>query len=110
MGLKIVIDDFGRGHSALAYLVHFPADYLKVDRCFVTGLGRDESQGRLVEGLIGLCRGLELPLIAEGVDRADQLAWLESRGCRFAQGFHLAPPAPAEALNLPTRRSTPTGG
>ncbi len=108
LGLKIVIDDFGRGHSALAYLVHFPADFLKVDRCFVTGLGRDDSQGRLVEGLIGLCHGLELPLIAEGVDRADQLAWLESRGCRLAQGNHLGPVVPVDKLT--SIRGRPVSG
>ncbi|MGH7572204.1 MAG: putative bifunctional diguanylate cyclase/phosphodiesterase [Gemmatimonadota bacterium] len=109
LGLRIVIDDFGRGHSALAYLVHFPVDFLKVDRCFITGLESDESQARLVEGLIGLCHGLELPLIAEGVERTDQLAWLESRGCRLAQGNHLGPPVPAEKLTRPARR-TVSGG
>lgn len=105
LGLKIVIDDFGRGYSALAYLVHFPADYLKVDRCFVTGLGRDESQGRLVEGLIGLCQGLELPLIAEGVERPDQLEWLESRGCLLAQGNYLGPPAAVEKVTAVEERT-----
>ncbi|HWC07399.1 MAG TPA: EAL domain-containing protein [Gemmatimonadota bacterium] len=108
LGLKILIDDFGRGHSALAYLVDFPADYLKVDKCFVTRLGHDESQERLVEGLIGLCRGLEIPLIAEGVDHPDSLAWLESRGCGLAQGNHLGPPVAAPALTR-SRESATTG-
>lgn len=108
LGLRILIDDFGRGHSALAYLVDFPTDYLKVDKCFVARLGHDESQERLVEGLIGLCRGLEIPLIAEGVDDPASLAWLESRGCGLAQGNHLGPPVPAEALDV-SRERAPTG-
>jgi diguanylate cyclase (GGDEF)-like protein/PAS domain S-box-containing protein len=108
LGLKILIDDFGRGHSALAYLVDFPADYLKVDKSFVARLGHDESQERLVEGLIGLCRGLEIPLIAVGVDNPDSLAWLEESGCGLAQGTYLGPPVAAEALTS-SRESAPTG-
>lgn len=108
MGIKILIDDFGRGHSALAYLVDFPTDYLKVDKCFVSRLGRDESQERLVEGLIGLCRGLEIPLIAEGVDQPASLAWLEERGCGLAQGTYLGAPVAPEALAA-SRQSAPTG-
>jgi EAL domain-containing protein (putative c-di-GMP-specific phosphodiesterase class I) len=108
LGLKILIDDFGRGHSALAYLADFPADYLKVDKSFVARLGHDDSQERLVEGLIGLCRGLEIPLIAVGVDNPDSLEWLVENGCGLAQGTYLGPPVAAEALTS-SRESAPTG-
>jgi diguanylate cyclase (GGDEF)-like protein/PAS domain S-box-containing protein len=98
MGLRIVIDDFGRGHSSLAYLKDFPVDALKVDRFFVGRVGHDVRQERLVEGIIALCNGLGIGLIAEGVETAEQLEWLQAHGCEYAQGFHLMHPVPAESI------------
>lgn len=98
LGIRIVIDDFGRGHSSLAYLLHFPANVLKIDRFFVSGVGVDPAQERLVEGIIALCLRMEMQLIAEGVETEAQLEWLEARGCRFVQGFYLGRPTPAEGL------------
>jgi len=98
LGLRIVIDDFGRGHSSLAYLKDFPVDALKVDRFFVGRVGQEPKHERLVEGIIALCHGLGIGLIAEGVETAEQLEWLEAHGCTFAQGFHLMRPVPAEAI------------
>lgn len=98
LGIRIVIDDFGRGHSSLAYLLHFPANVLKIDRFFVGGVGVDPAQERLVEGIIALCLSMGMQLIAEGVETAEQLEWLEARGCRFVQGFYLGRPTPAEGL------------
>lgn len=98
LGVKIAIDDFGRGHSALAYLLHFQADILKIDRLFVDRLGADIAHERLVEGILALGREIGMSLVAEGVERAEQLAWLEEHGCDFVQGYHLARPGPVEAL------------
>jgi diguanylate cyclase (GGDEF)-like protein/PAS domain S-box-containing protein len=98
MGLRIVIDDFGRGHSSLAYLMDFPVDAVKIDRFFVGRVGADKRQERLVEGIVALCDGLGIELIAEGVETAAQLDWLEAHGCRFAQGYHLNHPLPAHAI------------
>ncbi len=98
MGLRIVIDDFGRGHSSLAYLKDFPADALKIDRFFVGRVGADPHHERLVEGIIALCNGLGIELIAEGVETADQLAWLEEHGCDFVQGYYLSHPIPAQNI------------
>lgn len=99
LGIRIVIDDFGRGHSALAYLVHFPADFLKVDRFFIDKIGTCSIHERLVEGILGLCRGLELPLIAEGVEKPEQIEWLAARGCRLVQGYQVGHPVPPEELD-----------
>ncbi len=98
LGVQIVIDDFGRGHSSLAYLKDFPADALKVDHFFVNGVGVDRTHERLVEGIVALCKGLGVDLIAEGVESADQLTWLTEHGCSLVQGYYLAKPGPAEEV------------
>lgn len=98
LGLRIVIDDFGRGHSSLAYLKEFPVDALKIDRFFVGRLGEDAQHERLVEGVIALCQGLGIELIAEGVETAEQLAWLEAHNCTFAQGYYLQHPIAPERI------------
>jgi diguanylate cyclase (GGDEF)-like protein/PAS domain S-box-containing protein len=98
LGLRIVIDDFGRGHSSLAYLKEFPVDALKIDRLFVARLGSDSKDERLVEGIIALSRGLGIDLIAEGVETEDQLEWLRRNGCSFAQGFLLHYPVAPENI------------
>ena len=96
--VQLVIDDFGRGHSSLAYLKDFPADALKVDRFFVDGVGADRTHERLVEGIVALCRGLGMDLIAEGVESAEQLQWLTEHGCTLVQGYYLGRPAAPETL------------
>jgi len=95
LGLRIVVDDFGRGQSSLAYLKDFPVDALKIDRSFVGRVGQDSTHERLVEGIVALCNQLGIQLIAEGVESARQLEWLETHGCGFAQGYHLVHPVPA---------------
>jgi diguanylate cyclase (GGDEF)-like protein/PAS domain S-box-containing protein len=99
LGMRIVIDDFGRGQSSLAYLKDFPIDALKIDRFFVQRLGSDARHERLVGGMIALCERLGVELIAGGVETAEQLEWLEANGCEYAQGFHLFHPVPADKLS-----------
>lgn len=98
LGLRIVIDDFGRGHSSLEYLKDFPVDAIKIDRSFVGRVGQDPTHERLVEGIIALAAGLGIDLIAEGVESAAQLEWLERHHCGYAQGFHLTHPVPASMI------------
>ncbi|HUF68685.1 MAG TPA: bifunctional diguanylate cyclase/phosphodiesterase [Longimicrobiales bacterium] len=98
LGLRIVIDDFGRGHSSLEYLKDFPVDAIKIDRAFVGRVGEDRTHERLVEGIIALAAGLGIDLIAEGVESAAQLEWLERHHCGYAQGYHLVHPLPAHLI------------
>lgn len=98
LGVRIAIDDFGTGHSSLAYLSHLPADVLKLDAFFTAGLDSDPKRQRLVEGILGLADGLQMSVVAEGVERASQLAWLRARGCPLAQGYHTGAPTEAAAL------------
>jgi diguanylate cyclase (GGDEF)-like protein len=98
LGVALSIDDFGTGYSSLAYLHHLPVDELKVDRSFVTGLGRDRRNRHLVEAIVGMARALGLEVVAEGVESAQQLRAVAALGCTRAQGYLFARPQPADRL------------
>jgi diguanylate cyclase (GGDEF)-like protein/PAS domain S-box-containing protein len=98
MGIRVVLDDFGTGHSSLAYLKSLPLDAIKIDRTFVgavPGTGADTS---LVMAILEMARGLSLRVIAEGVETEEQLAFLMANGCRQAQGFLFGSPVPVRQL------------
>lgn len=97
-GVCISIDDFGTGFSSMAYLRDLPLDYLKIDRSFVVGVHRDEKNASICRALIALGRGLGLRTIAEGVEEAGEFDWLRDNACDYVQGFHVARPAPLEAV------------
>jgi diguanylate cyclase (GGDEF)-like protein/PAS domain S-box-containing protein len=100
LGVRLVLDDFGTGYSSLARLRHFPIDGLKVDRSFVAALDAGEpADALLVGGIVELGRALGLTVVAEGVETASQLERLRVAGCRYAQGFLLARPAPRGQLD-----------
>ena len=98
LGVRLAIDDFGTGHSSLTWLRRLPADYLKVDKTFVAGLGTDSGDTAIVRAVLDLGRALGLATVAEGVETAEQLAILRDFGCDWAQGYHLARPGPAAAV------------
>ncbi len=96
-GVLIALDDFGIGHSSLAYLKHFPVDILKLDRNFVEDIGRANKQELLIETMITLAHKIGAQVVAEGVEAASQLGWLKDAGCDFAQGYLVGRPQPAES-------------
>lgn len=96
-GIRLALDDFGVGYSALASLRALRADRIKIDRSLVTGLAAAADKRGLVQAVLGLGRALGLDVVAEGVETAEDLATLEALGCRFLQGYHLGRPAPADA-------------
>jgi diguanylate cyclase (GGDEF)-like protein len=98
LGVRLAIDDFGTGHSSLTWLRRLPADFLKVDRTFVAGLGTDPGDTAIVRAVLDLGEALGLTTIAEGVETAGQLEALRDLGCRWAQGHHLARPGPPETV------------
>ena len=98
-GLGLLLDDFGTGYSSLAYLKRFPLDVLKIDRTFVAGLGRDEEDSAIVAAIVQMARALGLTVVAEGVERDEQLERLRELGCDRVQGFLIAEPMPAEQVD-----------
>ncbi len=94
LGARIAIDDFGTGFSSLASLAELPIDALKLDRSFIAAMDQGGSREALVAGVISLAERLGLPIVAEGIETAEQLAVLRRLGCGYAQGFHLGRPAP----------------
>jgi diguanylate cyclase (GGDEF)-like protein len=96
LGVRLVIDDFGTGHSTLARLRHFPARGLKLDRSFVVELGQDAASEPVVAAVVQLAHAVDLHVVAEGVETAEQLLVLERLGVDGAQGFLLAGALPPE--------------
>ena len=94
LGVRIALDDFGTGYSSLATLRAFPFDEVKIDRGFVAGVAEGGQDAAIVRAVLGLARGLGLPVVAEGVETEAQLAALRREGCDAVQGWLIGRPAP----------------
>jgi diguanylate cyclase (GGDEF)-like protein/PAS domain S-box-containing protein len=96
LGVRIAMDDFGTGYSSLSYLHSFPFDKIKIDRAFIANLDSNPQSAAIVRAVIALARGLELPVIAEGVETEGQLAFLSREACSEIQGYLLGKPQAIE--------------
>jgi EAL domain-containing protein (putative c-di-GMP-specific phosphodiesterase class I) len=94
LGVRISMDDFGSGYSSLSYLQAFPFDKIKIDRTFVMNLGRNPQSAAIVRAVIDLGHGLEMSIVAEGVETQEQLSFLADEGCDAVQGYLLGKPQP----------------
>ncbi|MEW8029526.1 MAG: EAL domain-containing protein [Candidatus Thiodiazotropha sp.] len=96
-GIRIAIDDFGTGYSSLGYLQNLPINTLKIDRSFVQGIKTSEDNS-IIDAIIAMAKGLNLNLIAEGVENQTQIDHLSRAGCGLAQGFFYSHPVPEDEL------------
>jgi EAL domain-containing protein (putative c-di-GMP-specific phosphodiesterase class I) len=104
-GLTLALDDFGVAYSSLSRLRDLPTDWIKIDKSFLSGVPHEPTATRVLDAILQLLDALESRVIVEGVETADQLDYLRSRGCETAQGFYLCPPKPAAELEDMLRAS-----
>jgi EAL domain-containing protein (putative c-di-GMP-specific phosphodiesterase class I) len=128
MGLKLAIDDFGTGYSSLSYLRQFPVSKLKIDRSFVQDVVLNSDDAAITAAIISMAKGLNLKVIAEGVETAAQMSFLRAHHCDQIQGYYFSRPLMAddvakklaeqsaspflynpEKLNRLTQKATPVG-
>jgi len=111
MGVALTVDDFGTGYSSLSYLKHFPVDRLKVDKVFVREVTSDADDAAIVTAVIAMAHGLELKVVAEGVESREQLDFLRSHNCDEAQGSYFSPAVSEdELMRLLEKRGTAREG
>jgi EAL domain-containing protein (putative c-di-GMP-specific phosphodiesterase class I) len=103
-GVRLSIDDFGTGYSALSYLRRFPFQMLKIDRSFILGVPENQEDAELARAIVAMAQALGLTVLAEGVERQEQLDFLSALGCDLAQGFLFSQPLDARAIGDFLRR------
>ncbi|MGJ4993706.1 sensor domain-containing protein [Bradyrhizobium sp. HKCCYLS3077] len=96
LGVRVSMDDFGSGYSSLSYLQAFPFDKIKIDRAFVMNLGRNPQSAAIIRAVIGLGHGMNMSIVAEGVETPEQLGFLAEQGCDSVQGYLLGKPLPID--------------
>jgi diguanylate cyclase (GGDEF)-like protein/PAS domain S-box-containing protein len=108
LGVRIAMDDFGTGYSSLSYLQSFPFDKIKIDQSFISKVKNNPQSAAIVRGVIGLAHGLNLPVLAEGVETKAQLDFLAAESCDEVQGYLMGRPHPiSEYSKLVGRNDAP---
>jgi len=95
LGVRLALDDFGTGYSSLSYLKKLPVQTLKIDRAFIIGIGENRSDESIIQAMVDISRSLDLVSVAEGVETAEQFAFLRRLGCDQVQGYLFGKPIPA---------------
>jgi EAL domain-containing protein (putative c-di-GMP-specific phosphodiesterase class I) len=108
LGVRIAMDDFGTGYSSLSYLQSFPFDKIKIDQAFVANLSHSQQAVTIIRAVIALGRGLDVPVVAEGVETEEQLKFLADEHCNEIQGYLVGRPKPiADYAEVVGRASAP---
>jgi EAL domain-containing protein (putative c-di-GMP-specific phosphodiesterase class I) len=105
LGVRLALDDFGTGYSSLSHLRRFPVDVVKIDRVFIDGITSDKGANALVQAIVRLGRGLNIEVVAEGIEQQSQADALLQLRCPFGQGWYLCEALPRDALIAFLRRS-----
>lgn len=108
-GVRLSLDDFGKGYSSLNYLKEFPVHAIKVDQGFVAGLPQEPKDAAIVRAMLALAHNLGLRCLAEGVEKPEQLAFLRQEGCDLAQGYLFSRPVPAPEFGALIEKGVPLG-
>jgi sensor c-di-GMP phosphodiesterase-like protein len=98
LGVAVAIDDVGTGHSGLSYMLKLGADLIKIDKMFIDAIGIDRNSTTIIETLVDLARNMRMDIVAEGVERFEQVVLLRDLGIQAAQGYVFAPPLPASSF------------
>ena len=109
LGVRIAMDDFGTGYSSLSNLRAFPFDKIKIDRSFIKSVDTNDQAATIVRAVLGIGRGLGLPVLAEGVETADELRFLRRELCDEIQGYLLGRPAIIETFRNLTHDDVAAG-
>ncbi len=107
-GVRIALDDFGTGYASLGYLHKYPLDLVKIDRSFVGGVPSGDRSENIIRAIVAMARALCMKVVAEGVETADQLSFLEDIGCDFVQGYLTGRPQPVEEATALLAARQPT--
>jgi diguanylate cyclase (GGDEF)-like protein/PAS domain S-box-containing protein len=99
LGVRLAVDDFGTGYSSLSYLQRFPIDVLKIDKSFVDGIGSEEKETELAQAIVDMARALHMEIVAEGIERVEQLERLRQLRCDLGQGYYFAHPLDVTAID-----------
>jgi EAL domain-containing protein (putative c-di-GMP-specific phosphodiesterase class I) len=94
LGISLYMDDFGTGYSSLGYIRQFPVDCLKIDRSFIGTMQPNDANAEIVKAITTLAHNLQMSVVAEGIETAEQAESLTALGCEFGQGFYYARPLP----------------
>jgi diguanylate cyclase (GGDEF)-like protein len=106
-GIRVTVDDFGTGYSSLSYLRKFPVDALKIDQSFIRQISSAGNDTVIVKAVIGMGRSLKLRVIAEGVEKLEELAFLRAYRCDEAQGYYFSRPVPPQQFAMLLRSGIP---
>jgi diguanylate cyclase (GGDEF)-like protein len=96
LGVRLSVDDFGTGNSAIAYLKKFDLDVLKIDRSYIRGIPKNEDDAAIASAMVAMAHKLNLTVVAEGIEHEEQLEMLRTWGCDEFQGFMVSPPVPSD--------------
>jgi diguanylate cyclase (GGDEF)-like protein/PAS domain S-box-containing protein len=107
MGVRLALDDFGTGYSSLSYLTRFKVDTVKIDRSFVRSINTSSADTVVITAIINLARRLRHCVVAEGIETAEQLAFLRMQGCDEGQGYYFSRPVAADAIATLLRAGLP---